>query len=196
MGNILALDLSSKSSGWATRVDGELKSGCITDSSTDKYKRLLTMREGVIELVKKYNITKIVLEEVRPEQYNNDEEGLYSHLRNPATAKLLYWLQGIIAVAVYEYNKKIELEFIFPNSWRSKIGIKTGAGIKRDVLKARDIEYVKNTYGLTVNDDEADAIGILDATIKDKNAAPAIKKIVRKSTKDLSSFTAEGFNFK
>lgn len=182
MENILALDLSSKSTGWATRVGDEIQYGCITDSSTNKFKRLITMREGVLDIVKKFNITKLIIEEVRPEQYSKDEEALYSHLRNPATAKLLYWLQGIIMVALYEYNKKIEIEFILPNSWRSKIGIRTGRGITRDILKAKDIEYVKQKYNLTVNDDEADAIGILDSyNIK---------------AKDLSAFTAQGFIFK
>lgn len=163
MENILALDLSSKSSGWATRVKDKIEYGCITDNSTNKFKRLITMREGILEIIKKYNITKIIIEEVRPERYSEGDEKLYSHLLNPATAKLLYYLQGVITTAVYEYDKKIEFEFIMPNSWRSKIGIKTGAGIKRDILKVKDIEYVKNKYNIVVNDDIADAIGILDS---------------------------------
>ena len=47
-----------------------------------------------------------------------------------------------------------------PNSWRSKIGIKTGKGIKREELKQKDIEFVEKTFGITVNDDIADACGI------------------------------------
>lgn len=182
--NILALDLSSKSSGWATEIDDKLEYGCITSSSTDKNKRIIIMREGVIELIKKYNITKVIMEEVRPETYDKDEEELYSHLRNSQTAKTLYWLQGVIAIAIYEYNKKIDIDFIQPNSWRSKIGIKTGAGIKRDVLKQKDIEYVKNNFNLDVNDDEADAIGILQSQLHP----------IEKKKKDLSAFS--GFDFK
>ena len=149
------------------------------------------MRDKIIELVKKYNITKVVMEEVRPEQYSIDEEALYSHLRNPATAKLLYWLQGVISIALYEYDKKIETEFILPNSWRSKIGIKVGRGIKRDELKAADIRYVKDNYGFIVNDDEADAIGILTSCYITEKPKPVKQK---KPEKDLSAFA--GFDFK
>lgn len=190
MGNILALDLSSHSSGWAVKIDGKLEYGCITDSSTIKQKRLITMREGVLEIVKKYNITKVIMEEVRPEQYDENDKELYSYLRNPATAKLLYWLQGTVAIALYEYNKKIEIEFIMPNSWRSKIGIQTGRGIKRETLKIKDIEYVKNKYNISVNDDIADAIGILDSATEPPKP---ITKSKKKTQQDLSSF--EGFTF-
>lgn len=156
MENILALDLSTKSSGWATRVQDKLEYGCITASSADPKERIIKMRNELLKIIEKYNITKIIMEEVRPD------------LQNSHTQKILTWLQAEIVIPVYEYNKTIEIEFILPNSWRSKIGIKTGAGIKRDVLKAKDIEYVKDKYNLTVNDDIADAIGILDSyNVKD-----------------------------
>ena len=40
------------------------------------------------------------------------------------------------------------------------MGIKTGRGIKRASLKEADIAFVEETFGITVNDDEADAICI------------------------------------
>lgn len=170
--NILALDLSTKSSGWATSIEDKMEYGCITASSADPKARIIKMRDAVLDIIKKYNITKIIAEEVRPD------------LQNSHTQKLLTWLQSAIVLSTYEYDKTIEVEFILPNSWRSKIGIKTGAGVKRETLKAKDIEYVKTKYGIVVNDDIADAIGILDSILKPIN----------KPKKDLSQF--EGFDFK
>lgn len=172
MENILALDLSTKSSGWATSASDKLEYGCITASSTDAKARIIKMRDAILDIIKKYKITKIVAEEVRPD------------LQNSHTQKILTWLQSAIVLSAYEYDKTIEIEFILPNSWRSKIGIKTGAGVKRETLKAKDIEYVQTKYGITVNDDIADAIGILDSVLNP----------VEKPKKDLSAF--EGFDFK
>ena len=151
MGNTLALDCSTKSTGWATKVDGVLQYGCITSSSVDVEKRITIMRDSIIRIVEDYNIDKIIVEEVRP-------DGANAH-----TGKVLTWLQGCIVIAVYEKNKNIKFEFVGPSSWRSKIGIQQGRGVQRATLKARDIAYVKNKYGIDVNDDIADAIGIYDA---------------------------------
>lgn len=150
--NILALDMSTKSSGWATKVDGKLESGCIVSASTSIEKRIAYMRDSVIELIKKYNIDTVVIEEVHAE---------YTH--NSTVNQKLNWLQGCLRVAIWEYDKTIKIETILPNSWRSKIGIHTGRGVTRDKLKLADITYVKTNYNKDVNDDEADAIGIYDS---------------------------------
>lgn len=147
---VLALDLSSKRSGWATRANGELEYGAISASSTKVEKRIGVMRDEVVKLIKLYGITHIIAEEVRPDGMNNH------------TGKILNWLQGVIAVAAYETNKDIEIEFIGASSWRSKLKIQ-GRAVKREQQKAIDIKYVQDKYGITVMDDEADAIGILDA---------------------------------
>lgn len=76
------------------------------------------------------------------------------------THRALMWLQGGVALMLYAYNKKLEMELIYPSSWRAAIGIKTGRGIKRTSLKEKDIQFVKENYNLDVNDDEADAICI------------------------------------
>jgi Holliday junction resolvasome RuvABC endonuclease subunit len=151
---ILALDLSSKSSGYAVG-DGEnlVDHGCITSASTSNIKRIIKMRDELVEIMKKYNITEIVTEEVRTDY------------KNAQTYKVLNWVQAAVVIAAFEINPKIEITYIQPSSWRAAVGIHTGRGIKRETLKQEDILYVKNKYGLTVGDDEADAIGILDAYI-------------------------------
>ncbi len=148
---LLSLDLSSKSSGWAIFKDSLLiDSGCVTSSSTDLMKRINVMKDGIKTIVEKYNPDKVVAEEVRPE----------NGMQNVKTHRALMWVQAAIALMLYDYNKKIELELIYPSSWRAAIGIKTGRGIKRTSLKEKDIQFVKENYNLDVNDDEADAICI------------------------------------
>lgn len=151
--NILSLDLSTKSSGWAIFIDGELTShGCITSASTDLIKRIYIMKDEIQKLLTENKIDKIVVEEVRP-------EGGYG-VGNQKTHKALMWLQAAIAFMVHDFFSKIEIEYIYPSSWRASCGIKNGRGIKRMTLKEADIEFVKETYGILVNDDEADAICI------------------------------------
>lgn len=148
---ILSLDLSTHSTGFAIGENNALQNhGCIVSSSKDVKKRILKMRDEIAELIKNNNIQKIIMEQVRP-QYN-------SH-----TNKVLMWLQAAIVIVSYEIDPKIQCDFIGASEWRAALKIKQGRGIKREALKPQDIQYVKNKYGLTVNDDEADAICIFDA---------------------------------
>ena len=152
---ILSLDLSTKSSGWAIFEDGRLiDSGCITSSSTDLIKRIKVMTDAIDEIMQKHSpINKVIAEEVRP-------EGTGYGVGNLKTHRALMYLQAAIAFLLHDKYDKMEMELIYPSSWRAAIGIKTGRGIKRTSLKEQDIEWVRANYGMTVNDDEADAICI------------------------------------
>ena len=152
---ILSLDLSTKSSGWAIFNDEELvEHGCITSASTDMIKRIHIMIDGIRFLLDNYlDIDTIIVEEVRP-------EGGYG-VGNQKTHKALMYLQAALEFLVHDdYNKRVKIDYIYPSSWRAAIGIKTGRGVKRTSLKEQDIEFVKETFGIEVNDDEADAICI------------------------------------
>ena len=81
-------------------------------------------------------------------------------LQNIKTHKALMYLQAAIVFLVHDHFSKAEIEYVYPSEWRKQCGIKTGSGVRRESLKEKDIEFVKNEYGLTVNDDIADAIGI------------------------------------
>ena len=159
--NILALDASTKRSGWATIVDEkQLEYGAIGAGDSRVEARIIKMRNEILGLVKKFNIDKIVMEEVRPDALNQHTE------------IVLRWLQASIVLAVFEYNKNIEFEFIGPSSWRSKLGLQ-GYKIKRDEQKKRDIEYAEGRYNLDLagDDDVADALCILEYARK---SAPII----------------------
>lgn len=150
---ILAIDASTKSSGWAVYEGTSLKDyGCITASSTDLFKRIHKMVDELDIIIVKYAVQKIILEEVRP-----DEIGSRSNL---ATHKALMFLQGAIAMMVHDKYSKITIEYLYPSEWRKCCKIKTGRGIVRETVKQRDIRFVEETFGIKVNDDIADAIGL------------------------------------
>ena len=148
---ILSLDLSTKSTGWCIgQNESIIAHGCITASSKDVMKRIIKMRDELSKIIKDNKIQKIIMQQVRPDF-------------NSHTGKILMWLQGIVAMAAYEINPTIEWDFIGASTWRAALKIKQGRGVKRNDLKPQDIQYVKNKYNITVNDDEADAICIFDA---------------------------------
>ena len=152
--NILSLDLSTKSSGWAIYQDKELiDHGCITASSNDLIKRIYKMIDSIEEILNKYTIDKIIVEEVRP------DIGGYG-AGNQQTHKALMWLQASLAFKIHDNFSNIEIEYIYPSSWRAVLGIKNGRGIKRTTVKEADIAFVKENFNIEVNDDEADAICI------------------------------------
>lgn len=151
--NIFSLDLSTKSTGWAFFEDGNLKAhGCITASSTDLINRIQKIVNELKNITKEYDHFKVVVEEVRP-------EGGYG-VGNLKTHKALMWLQAAVAFWIHDDYPVTEIDYVYPSSWRATLGIKNGRGIKRMTLKEADIEFVKNKYGIVVNDDEADAICI------------------------------------
>ena len=158
--NILSIDASTHSTGWSIFNDDQLVVyGCIQSASTNLIKRIYIMKDGLEAVLNNYEIDKIILEEVRPEQ----------GLQNLKTHKALLYLQAAITFLVYEKFNKIKIEYIYPSEWRKACGIKTGRGIRRDALKPLDIAFVKEKFGIEVNDDIADAIGIAVGYLNTRN---------------------------
>ena len=87
---ILALDLSTKSSGWAVYDKNNLiTSGCITATSSDLIERIIKITKELEEkILKKYNIHEVIAEEVQP-------TGGYG-VGNQKTHKALMWIQASI----------------------------------------------------------------------------------------------------
>ena len=150
---IMSLDVSTKSTGLAIFDNNKLISyKLITASSPDLIKRIQKITKEIQETIEEYpKINKLILEEVRPE----DSIGL-----NTNTHRALMWAQAAIAFMVHDNYPKITMDYIYPGTWRKDCGIKTGRGIKREMLKKADIQFVKDNYNLDVNDDIADAICI------------------------------------
>lgn len=185
MANILALDASTKRTGYAYFKDGQIQFGAIASSSGYPEKRIGIMRDEILEIIKRENIDTIIMEEVRPD---TEQDNKYRPV-NLHTNKLLTWLQGCIVIAVFEYNKDIKIDFIGASSWRSQLGIQK-YGVTRQGYKPLDIAYANKTYGLNLTaeqDDEADAICILTAYTK--NAASLAPKVrLGKIGEDESAF--------
>ena len=99
----------------------------------------------------KNNDVQIVMEQVIPDNLNDNNKWIH----NQATFKALFYLQAAI-VLMFDYYD-LEVELIGASTWRKWCGIKQG-GVKRDILKIRDIEFAKTYYGEVPNDDVADAI--------------------------------------
>lgn len=160
----IAIDASTKSTGIAIFQNGQLKDyDCITQSSKDVLLRIKNMTDAVESIYKTYmnkGDVQIVMEQIIPDNLND-----VKWAKNQNTFKALFYLQAAIALMFHHYSK--EIEFIGASSWRKQCGIKQG-GAMRDVLKMRDIQFVKDTYNITVNDDTADAICIGHAKVNSK----------------------------
>lgn len=148
---LLALDCSTKATGVAVFDNQELiLNQCITASSTDLYKRIFKMVNGIVEIIQQTNVDTIVMEEVIPD-----------HTKNTNTFRALMFLQAAIHLKLYELYPKIKIELIYPGTWRSLCGIHTGRGIKREDLKKEDIRFANEIYHLNLtSDDIADAVCI------------------------------------
>lgn len=145
---VLALDISTKSTGAAIFNDTELiHYTCLTATSTNVFNRIDKITDQIQQLIKKYKPTAVVVQDPLPAQSGH----------NMSVYKKLTWAQGIIGDLMNKY--KLEFTYMFTSSqWRSKVGISTGRGIKRESLKSKDIAKVKELYNIEVNDDIADAI--------------------------------------
>lgn len=147
---ILALDPSTKSTGWSIFTNNSLTAyGVITAGSSNLFHRIDKIIEELNEIISKYNPAEVAMEDVIPEDVK--------HNNNVFNA--LKYLQGYI-LHTLDDNKITEYKFYTASEWRSKCGIGTGPGIKRGTLKPQDIAFVKKYYNINVNDDIADAICI------------------------------------
>ena len=166
---LLALDASTKSTGFAVFKDNQLLvCNCITASSSDLYKRIHKMVDSILTIVGQMKIEKIVMEEVIPD---------YS--KNTNTFRALMYLQALIHIELHDKHPNVQIEMIYPSSWRSACGIEDGRASKREQKKQKDIEFANQKYGLSLtNDDAADAVCIGHAFLhpkKEKDYSAALQ---------------------
>ena len=146
----LALDLSTKSSGWALFENQDLiKYGCITAGSANLFNRIDKMTKDLSDILDSYNIDNVIIEDVIPDDVHNNQK----------IFKALTYLQGFI-LRELDHHSIDNIKFYVSSEWRKICGIRTGKGIKRESLKPQDIAFVQSQFGIKVNDDVADAICI------------------------------------
>lgn len=156
---LLALDASTKATGFAVFKDTELLvCNCITASSTDLYKRIHKMVDSILAIVEQMGITQIVMEEVIPD-----------HSKNTNTFRALMYLQALIHIEMHDKHPEVQIEMVYPSSWRSVCGIEDGRSSKREQKKQKDIDFANYTYNLSLtNDDIADSVCIGHAYLHPK----------------------------
>ena len=161
---ILALDCSTKNTGWSIFKEQELIDyGCISAGSANLFHRIDKMILELNKIIEKYKPEKVIIEDVLPADVHN----------NIKIYKALTYLQGYVLHALDD-NGITDIKFYTASEWRSKCKIKTGPGIKRETLKSKDIDFIKQQYGIEVNDDVADAISIGYAFLSEQNSTVEI----------------------
>lgn len=150
---LLALDQSTKVTGWAVFDDNSLaRYGEINLSkNTDPNSRFQQMCNAVQDLIHEEKPDFVVFEEVAMQT-------------NAYSLITLARLQGVIIAVCF--NHQIE-HYIYPSgAWRKALGFKQGKGHARGDLKRQAISYCKEQYNVELDEDRADAVCIGDAFIK------------------------------
>ena len=144
---ILALDQASRTSGYAVFCKDQLiDSGKFTYEDADLAERLVKIRKKVETLIDYFHIEKIILEDI---QLQNNVGS------NVVTYKALAEVIGVLTELAAE--RKLPYELVSSSSWKSSLQIK---GKTRPEQKRNAQQYVINTYGKKVTQDESDAICI------------------------------------
>lgn len=144
---ILALDQASRTSGYAVFCDDQLiDSGKFTFEDADIARRLMKIRNKVEELINEFCIEKIILEDIQCQG---------NVVNNLETFKILAEVVGVLTELAAEKNLPYEL--VYSTVWKSTLQIK---GRTRPEQKKNAQQYVLNTYGKKVTQDESDAICI------------------------------------
>lgn len=143
---ILGLDTSTTSTGYAVLDNNKLLSyGTIkTPKKADLLDKIIYIEEHIKQIIKAKEIEFIVIEDL-------------AVTRSASTTKAL---AGLLYHLLTEFRKRDLLVVqARPSEWRKVCGIK---GKCRKELKENAIQHVKNVYNIDVNDDEADAICIVE----------------------------------
>ena len=147
MNNLLALDQSSRITGWAVFKEGQLSDyGKFNYESYPIEERLFKIRCKVQELIEQYEITEVILEDI---QMQNNV------VNNVQTFKVLAEVFGVISELCVEL--KIPQSAVLASSWKHTLGIK---GKDRAAQKRNAQQWVIDTYSVKPTQDECDAICI------------------------------------
>lgn len=145
---ILALDQSSRVSGWALFDDDELIEYGKIDLSNEPQigERLHKLRCLIRDMIQELKIEKVILEDI----YMDGQK-----INNVQTFKILAEVFGVLFELCIALN--IPVEAVLAGTWKSTLNIK---GKTRLEQKSAAQTWVAENYGLKVVQDIADAICI------------------------------------
>lgn len=151
--NILALDQSSRTSGYAIFRNGELYShGTFTITDDDIGIRLHKIKLKIQELIDDFDIDEVIFEDI----YMDGQR-----VNNVNTFKVLAEVFGVIYELLTDI--KIPHSTVLAGTWKSTCGIK---GKTRPEQKKNAQKYVLETYNIKAAQDACDAICIGTHLIK------------------------------
>ncbi len=155
---LLALDQSSRITGWSVFKDGKLIDyGKFTLDEKDIGIRLSRFREIVIELIHSYSPDEVAYEDI---QMQNNVAN------NVQTFKVLAEIYGVLSELLTEMH--IPHTSILSTSWKSTLGIK---GKTRQEQKQNAQKYVTNKYNIKVTQDIADSVCIGEHYLNNQKSA-------------------------
>ena len=144
MANLLALDQASRVSGYAVfNPQGKLIAyGKFIADEQDIGERLVFIKNKVAELIEKYDISEVIMEDIQQQE-------------NVQTFKVLAEVFGVI----YEYLTEIKMpnQSVLACEWRKTLHI---PGYQRAEQKRNTQAWVAKEYGVKATQDECDAIAI------------------------------------
>lgn len=91
------------------------------------------------------------------DKYNPDVLGVEAcqGQTSPKAMLMLSQLQGMCIGKAYLSD--IPVVSPMPTEWRKILGFKQGPGVKRAELKKQAVDFVRQKFGLTLSEDEAEA---------------------------------------
>lgn len=149
---ICGIDPSTTCSGVAILENGKLAAHEIFDmkKNRDAFNRIEIMIFELGDFIQKHKPDVVYVEDP-----------------NGKSVKIAKMISNVIGGIMYAcYSVGCDFQVVTASQWRSALGIKLvkdGKRLEREGLKAEDIAWVHNMYGIKCGDDEADAICIANA---------------------------------
>ena len=150
---LLALDQSSKVTGYAIFIDGVLDyHGKINLTSENVGIRLVQFKEAIVDIIDSFKVDKIAFEDIQLQS---------TVANNVKTFKVLAEVFGVL----HELCEELKIPYVIVPSvtWKSALGIK---GKTRPEQKQQAADFVFNKYNKKPTQDECDAICIGTYAIK------------------------------
>lgn len=149
---LLSLDQSLVTTGYAVYDDSTLiaYSHFTIPSNLSLQERLEKIYDKIQELIKQYNITHIVMEDIQLQH------------GNAATYKKLAYVQAAIIFAANANKIVVSINLLGSTQWRSILTnyYQIKFGKIREEQKRNTLNFVENHFKIHTTEDEADAIAI------------------------------------
>jgi len=143
---LIGIDGASNKTGVAVARNGKIIFYNLIDChrTKDREDRITEMTKSIVDVLEKFSPDVIYMEDTWVSQ-------------NPKASQILTTILGGVRYWSTEHN--CIFRTILPSSWRKQLGMNEH-GAKRNELKQRSIDYVKDKFGIDVTDDISDAICI------------------------------------